>query len=78
MADEIAVSVVDDAVKGSVSPLKFDTETYAQLLTTLKLISEDWPMEHDKGTYAMYLMHDCRDLAKMLTLVADEAEKVAL
>lgn len=78
MADEIAVSVVDDAVKGTGLPLKFDPETYAQLLAALKLISEGWPMERNAAVYAMYLMHDCRDLAKMLTLVADEAEKVAL
>lgn len=79
MADEIAVSVIDDAVKGTgYLTLKFDPETYAQLIATLKLISEDWPMERNAAVYAMYLAHDCRDLAKMLMLVADEAEKVAL
>lgn len=44
--------------------------------STISAIAEEWPTDNAAGihNYALYLIHDCRDLAKQLNAIADIAE----
>lgn len=44
------------------------------LRASLDAIADDWPKREDAGMLNLYLVHDCRSLAKALNAIADAAE----
>lgn len=63
-------------IKRAIATAQRDTDINLEgLRITLAAIADEWPYEHSVEMFNLYLVHDCRSLAKTLMAIADAAEQ---